>query len=346
MPLEIYKRGKTYHYRGTVAGKLLRRSCKTTDPKIAAQIVAKIEATEWKSNIYGPEAVLTFAQAAELYEKAGKSMRFLEKIEDYWKDTLIKDIKPSAIRQMAMELYPNVSAATRNRQAITPCAAVINHSAEAELCPYVKVKKFKEEQKIKPPFTLEWVDSFCEQCDSPYLVGLVLFMFATGARISEALAVEWDNVNLRARTVIIPRTKIGEQRQVNLPTRVLAAIANMPKVHRRPIFWYRTGWGLRGKWETTIRRAGIQRMTPHSGRHGFATTMLRGGEDVKTVARLGGWKSAIHVLKTYAHAAEDITLNNVVFDSTEDRVLKNTTNTKSTQPMTQNQRKLRKMGTS
>jgi len=334
MPLTLYRRGKIWHYRGTIAGRRLRGSCKTTDRAKAARAASQIDSGEWKRRDDGPEAVLTFAQAAILYRSAGKSPRFLDKIEDYWKNTRIKDIRPSSIRQMAMDIYPGTSTATMNRQAIVPCQAVINHAAEAELCPLIRVKKFKVEKKIKPPFTLEWIDAFCAHTDSPYLQALVLFMFATGARISEALAIEWRHVELSAGTAIIPKTKIGEQRLVNLPPRVLTAFAVLPRVQGRPVLWYRTGWDLRRKWETTIRRAGIARMTPHSGRHGFATTMLQGGEDVKTVARLGGWKSAIHVLTTYAHAIEDITRNNAVFDTTD------------TKSVSRETRKPRKTGTS
>lgn len=316
MPLEIYQRGRIWHYRGTVSGRRLRGSCKTTDKTFAARKAAQIEAREWKCDLDGPQAVLTFAQAALLYRADGKPTRFLDRIEDHWKDTLVKDIKPRAVRTMAIALYPGTSGSTMNRQAIVPCQAVINHAAKAELCPPIRVERFKFDKKIKPPFTLDWVNTFCDHCDSPHMIALVLFMFATGARISEALAVEWHNVDLKERTVIIPKSKLAEQRQVNLPPRLLVAVANLPRVKDRPIFWYRTSWDLRNKWETTIRRAKIQRMTPHSGRHGFATATLRSRKvDPKTAAWLGGWKSIRHFMETYAHAIEDITQNSVVFDT-------------------------------
>jgi integrase len=318
MPLKLYRRGKVWHYRGTVAGNRLRGSCKTTSKTEAARKASQIDNGEWKRCDDGPEAVLTFAQAAILYRSAGKSARFLDRIEDYWKNTRVKDIRPSDIRQMAIDLYPGTSTATMNRQAIVPCQAIINHAAEAELCPLIRVKRFKVEKKIKPPFTLEWVDAFCAHTDSPYLQALVLFMFATGARIGEALAIEWCNVDLAAHTVIIPKTKIAEHRQVHLPPRLWSAIAILPRVQGRPVFWYRTGWDLRNRWETVIKRAGIQRMTPHSGRHGFATAALRSHKiDPKTAAYLGGWKSIQHFMSTYAHAIEDITLNEAIFDTTD-----------------------------
>jgi len=96
-----------------------------------------------------------------------------------------------------------------------PCPAIINHAAEGELCQHIKVKRFKVEKKIKSPFTIEWVDVFCRHA-TPHLSALTLFMFATGARISEALAVEWDHVDLRRCTALIPKSKISEQRQAQM----------------------------------------------------------------------------------------------------------------------------------
>jgi hypothetical protein len=44
MPLKLYKRGKVWHYRGTVAGRRIRGSCKTADQATAARAAAEIEA--------------------------------------------------------------------------------------------------------------------------------------------------------------------------------------------------------------------------------------------------------------------------------------------------------------
>jgi hypothetical protein len=43
--------------------------------------------------------------------------------------------------------------------------------------------------------------------------------------------------------------------------------------------------------------------------------MLRAGIDVKTVADRGGWKDAGTVLKYYAHALEDQTITDKLFDT-------------------------------
>jgi integrase len=100
-------------------------------------------------------------------------------------------------------------------------------------------------------------------------------MFARGARISEALAVQWEHVDLQARTALIPKSKISEQRIVHLPPRVVVAIAKLPRMAKRPVFFYRKRGDLFNKRDAIVEAAGIKRMTAHSARHGFATTALR-----------------------------------------------------------------------
>src|SRR5882724_7035703 len=147
MSLKLYLRNGVWNYRGTIGPaerrSRLRGSCKTADKDIAARQIAEIEAKYWKGHFDGPGAILTFARAAQLYRKAGKSDRFLAPIEEYFKETLVKDINKGMIRQMAIELYPNGTGATRNRQGICPAQAVINFAAESELCSPIKIKRFK-----------------------------------------------------------------------------------------------------------------------------------------------------------------------------------------------------------
>lgn len=317
MPLSLYQRGKIWHFRGTVAGRRLRGSCKTADKAIAARQIAEIEVRQWKGSFDGPEAVLTFAQASLSYRAAGKADRFLPPIEDYFRDMLVKDITPGAIRQMAIELFPNCGNASRNRVAIIPAQAIINHAAELGLCQRIRVKRFKEETKVKEPATLAWVQAFQEHA-SPQLGALALFMFLTGARPSEALAVQWDEVNLTDGTALIRQNKVSSERKAHLPSALVAAMANVPKMKGRPVFLYQCYDDIHGVWMSVIERAGIQRLTPHCCRHGFATELLRNGVDVFTVAWLGGWKGPAQVIKTYGHANKDIRLTDVLLRSTFD----------------------------
>jgi integrase len=226
MPVKIYKRGGVWHYRGTVAKRRLRGSTGTANKEIASRLAAEIEAKTWKRRLDGPGAILTFAQAAIKYRAAGKQTRFLERIEDYWKDTLVQNITPGAIHDAALALYPRATAATRNRQAIVPMQAVINHASDSELCGRIRVKRFKVETKSKIPATLEWVEAFRKACKRPQLGALALFMFLTGARVSEALAVEWRDVDFKTKTALIKQTKLGNERRAHLPQSLIVVLAN------------------------------------------------------------------------------------------------------------------------
>ena len=316
MPLTIHKRGKIWHYRGTAAGVRLRGSTGTTDKATAQRIATEKEQRAWTRHLDGPGATLSYAQASNAYREAGKSTRFLERIEDYWKDAPVREITAGAIRQSAIRLYPNAGPATRNRQVIVPTQATINHSAEMEWCNPIKVKRFKVETRTKEPVTLEWANAFIKHA-SPHLGALCLFMLATGARISEAISLTWADIDLDERTALIRQTKVGNERKAHLQPRLIAALANIES-NRCPtdkVFKYSARDTARPVWNNAIRRAGIKHLSFHCCRHGFATSLLHAGVDVKTVAKLGGWKDATQVLKTYGHAMDDPTLTEAIFDT-------------------------------
>lgn len=317
MPIKIYRRkgGGVWQYRGTVAGHRLRGSTGAASREIAARIASEIENRHWKRHLDGPEDTLTFPKAVALYLKAGKSERFVWKLEDYWKDAKVKDMTPGAIKQSAIDLYPKVSGATWNRCAIVPTQAIINHCAELELCPRIRIKRFPFDEKVRHPVTLEWLEAFCVEAaarDDRQQVALALFMFATGCRISEARRTEWDDIDFKARTILFRKTKIRRQRLPNMPQRLMLALANLDRDAKPFGTSYTT---LRDRWEAIRKAAGLKRLTFHSSRHGFATKLLHDGMDVVTVAKLGGWASVQQVLKTYGHAKDDPRITDGIFDT-------------------------------
>lgn len=320
MPITIYRRpgGKVWHYRGTVAGRRLRGSTGTEDKATAQRIASRKETRQWEGHLDGPGAVLTFAQAAILYRQAEKSERFLRAIEDYWKDTLVRDITEGAIQQSAIVLCPNAGGATRNRHVIVPTQAVINHAAKLGKCQPIRVTRFGFVRRERKYATREWVESFMASAN-PHLGALACFMLATGARVGEAVDVRWDDIDWTGRTVLIRQTKVGIERRAHMPPRLIVAIANITS-NRDPdskVFKYSTRHTAKAQWEAVIKRSGIEHLTFHACRHGFATALLRSGVDVTTVAKLGGWKTPAQVLATYGHASDDPTLTNKIFDTPE-----------------------------
>jgi len=315
MPLRIKKRGEIWWYAGTVAGRRLRGSTKTAQKSEAQRIANEIESRELAGR-RDPGAVLTFAQAAIEYRKHRASVpRYLETVEDYWKDTPVREITKGVLKRAALALQPNGTGATRNRAVIVPTSAVINYCAELDMCPPFKASRFPEVNKTKEPATAQWIADFMAHA-SPHLGALACFMFGTGARVGEAIKVTWGDVDMTGATARIVMSKVGGvERTAHLPPTLVAALANIQS-NREPterIFPYSMSSSVTLPWKAVIKRAGIKAITPHGCRHGFATTMLQAGIDPATVARDGGWATAAQLFATYGHAREDRTVTNLLF---------------------------------
>lgn len=320
MSFKLYRRGDKWHMSGTIAGRRIRRATGATGKAEAQSVAARIWKDEWDRHQLGVEAVLTMAEAMMGYLDAGKSDRFLAPIAAHWKDTRVKSITGEAIRQSAKKLYPAASAATWNRQVIIPTQAVINFAAKMGWCGMIKVERFRADPKRKTPVSLEWVKAFAAQAmrdGLPHLAAMCLFMFGTGARRGEAASLSWADVDLSKRLAKVRQTKTQHTRDAHLSPDVIAALANIPS-NRNPgdlVFGYSGPESVNKVWTNVAKRAGIELLSPHCCRHGFATAMLRAGFDPVTIAKRGGWKDPAIVVRTYGHALEDTTVTDVLFDT-------------------------------
>lgn len=140
---------------------------------------------------------------------------------------------------------------------------------------------------------------------------LLELLYSTGARISEAVGLDVDDVDTQARSVLL-RGKGGKQRLVPVGRPALAAldaylVRGRPDLARRgrgtgsspagAIFLNARGGRLsrQSAWQVlqdAAERAGIAAaVSPHTLRHSFATHLLDGGADVRVVQELLGHAS-------------------------------------------------------
>ena len=135
---------------------------------------------------------------------------------------------------------------------------------------------------------------------------LLELLYSTGARISEAVGLDVDDVDTRARSVLL-RGKGGKQRLVPIGRPAVHAldaylVRGRPDLARRgrgipAIFLNVRGGRLsrQSAWQVlqdAAERAGITSgVSPHMLRHSFATHLLEGGADVRVVQELLGHAS-------------------------------------------------------
>lgn len=133
---------------------------------------------------------------------------------------------------------------------------------------------------------------------------LLELLYSTGARISEAVGLDLDDVDPGSRSVVLDG-KGGKQRVVPVGRPALAAL-DAYLVRGRPGLVTRAGPAVflnarggrlsrQSAWQVlsgAARRAGIETaVSPHTLRHSFATHLLDGGADVRVVQELLGHAS-------------------------------------------------------
>ena len=136
---------------------------------------------------------------------------------------------------------------------------------------------------------------------------LLEFLYGTGARISEAVGLDVDDLDLGADPVVLLSGKGGKQRFVPVGSYAVRALQAY-LVRGRPalaaagrraapaVFLNARGgrltrqgaWGVLG--EAAV-RSGLTGASPHTLRHSFATHLLDGGADIRVVQELLGHAS-------------------------------------------------------
>lgn len=303
-----HRKSGVFYAVGTVAGERVRKSLGTRDPARAKELAALLEARIWKRHNYGEEAVRTFEEAAVSYLEAGGEARFTERLIRHFKGRAVGKITPVDIEEGARKLYPDAKPATRNRQAIVPARAILNHAHRRGWCAAIKVERFEETKAERIAVDRTWLDAFMAEARRrklPHLAALELFMFQSAARLSEACRLEWEHVDLKARTALLTRTKNGESRIVHMSLEMTVALAQLPRIEGRPVFLYANRHSAVKPWRNVCEGAGIPYVPPHqAGRHSFGTDMHRRNVPLKTAMDAGGWKSSRVFVETYVHSED------------------------------------------
>jgi integrase/recombinase XerD len=141
-------------------------------------------------------------------------------------------------------------------------------------------------------------------------------LYATGMRVSELVSLNRGDLSLDDDTVRC-RGKGGKERQIPFGGKARLAIERYIDAGRPPLLGGREREALflnhhgerltrQGFWliiKAYARQAGIDKITPHTLRHSFATHLLSNGADLRSVQELLG-HSSIATTQVYTHVAD------------------------------------------
>ena len=166
---------------------------------------------------------------------------------------------------------------------------------------------------------------------------LFLLDLSTGLREGELLALTWDDINLNKKTlrieksvkevyvyddennrhietiVQIPKT-MTSFRTIPIPSTIVSKLKKV-KNKNGIIFHdenmnYLKAKNVSYKWKKVLKDCNIPHKKFHSIRHTYASTLLKNGVDIQTVAELMG-HSAIAITQIYLHSTSDQKYNAV-----------------------------------
>lgn len=234
MGLKIYKR-KTgiYHLRGTHHGERVDESTKTRNRVEAEGVREKRERTIFESIVLRLPKQKSFAEAPIHYMNTEGEVRYLTPIlaaivkvdgrAICFGEIALDDIDEELIYDLARTLKPNAKPSTWKRSIFAPVMAVLNRAARAtKRFNYSGVVVTGPEVSLgrpswKMPGEIEWWLGKCG-----HVAPLITAYVGTGARASELLGLQWEDVSAGGHTATLweEDTKSSVARTLQLQKRV------------------------------------------------------------------------------------------------------------------------------
>ena len=191
--------------------------------------------------------------------------------------------------------FTHLSADTRHRY-FREVRCFFNWLVEAgylERTPFRGMKNVRLPQKIVQPFSAEDVNALLEACEGQIAArdrALILVLLDTGARCSEVVQLNLDDLDLTTRRLRILHAKGNKQRVVSFAARCEDALRRYLELRGEepgPLFLASNGHGdlipgqdihtsgLRHILVRLKRKTGIERVHAHRFRHTFATWAIQ-----------------------------------------------------------------------
>jgi integrase len=342
----------TWYVRGTVRGQAVYETTGTDDRERAEAYKAKREAQLWDRSVFGERATTPFVQAAVSYIEqrapTARDKRRIERLAKHFRGINVDRIDQlAADRAIAAICRPDAKPATRLRAVLIPLTAVLTFAAKRGWCGRPSFERPKQPKGRTAWLTPADAQLLLEHAGET-LKPLVVFFLCTGARVAEALEMEWTDVDLGRGSCVLRETKNGRDRIVRLPPAAIAAIANLE--HRKGAVFRRPdgepyedkereeGGQIKTAFRNACRRAGLgawkpagptpateaaaegrnytpviwrPAITPHGLRHTWATWYYAATHDALRLMHRGDW-SGLQLVERYAHLATSEILPDLV----------------------------------
>ena len=137
----------------------------------------------------------------------------------------------------------------------------------------------------------------------------IMLLFLTGARRNEVTQAEWSYIDWEQCTLLVPKSKNGQPRYVQLNSKALDVLRTVPRVAGNPHVFPAPSTGrpmphLFFPWDRIRKRAGLQDFRLHDLRHSFASFVINSRDDLYEVQKLLGHSNP-RTTQRYAHLSRE-----------------------------------------
>ena len=331
--LKLNKRSGCWYVTGTMLGERVRRSTglPLTAKKDAFAILKQIEDEVIQRHLNHAEPSKTLIEAVEAYlgrpgGYSSDTKRMTDKYLQYWPTHRLDEITSDEITQYAHHSHyeggnPKNKPGTIKRD-LSYLKAVLNHAQRIgwlDRVPFIDMPIVNNKRMVflNDQEVTHLLDTARDI--GPHLTSLLIFLIYTGARLGEALTLEWSQVDFNREEIVLTsrkgRKKKLKYRTVPLHAKIIAELERvLPEARIGRVFrnsfgkpWAlrehnNTGSPVRKVWERIRNEAGMPHVRIHDLRHTFASRLRMQGAPLETIAELLG-HSSLDMTMRYAHVA-------------------------------------------
>ena len=319
------KRDRYWQMNYFVDGRRVYESTGTTEKRLAKAILAKRRAdvAEGRHLDRKLQSKIGFSALVDRYwEKRGHRLKgkgvqgVFTGMQAFFGNTPAENITSSKIETYLLKRVDErgLKASTRNRHIQimkamfnwackerdeTHLPTLMSHNPANDL-KLVNEDQFRRTRYLEPDEVEQLLDA-CSDSFRPFLITAL----HSGCRRSELFNLRWDDVDFLAETINIRNSKSGKPRTIPMDATLKATLSYLPSRFKK-------GWvfpspvtgerlvDVKKQFQSVVKKAGLKDVTLHTCRHTFASTLVRSGIDLVTVARLMG-HSTTRMTERYSH---------------------------------------------
>jgi len=231
-----------------------------------------------------------------------------------WQNDKLKTYKPQTVQKYRSILYSILEKAVDND-------IIIKNPLSKVTSPKL-LKNFRNQEENVDPFTEDELNTIIKEANG-YMKNFIRFMYATGIRPGEIIALQWDDIDFDRKIIKIYKTRMRDKegdtktlastREVDLLPLAENALKDQKQItgndgyifvnsSKNPFYSHDI---IGVNFQKLLAKCSVQARVLYNLRHTFASQLISKGADIVWVSRMLGHKDVSITLKVYTKFIEE-----------------------------------------